>query len=125
MLKMQINGQMGSFSLIVLWILFIAAVSVESQDSQREALVIQAINDWNAPLTESDRQAKYTRMASSAFSFYRGTNHLFWHDLIYDSRLQDFGGVQQTRIWVQGDLHTENYGSFGNSDGTVEYNIND
>jgi len=63
-------------------------------------------------------------MASSAFDFYRGTNHLFWSDFGEDKRLKEFGGTK-TRTWIQGDLHSENFGSYHNYHHEVAYDIND
>ena len=43
---------------------------------------IEAIEAFNAALPIDDRQAKYAKMAISPYSFYRGTNHLFWTDVV-------------------------------------------
>jgi len=90
----------------------------------RALQVCQAIKAWNMGLSEGNRDAKYAAMAKSAFDFYRGTNHLFWADFANDKRLGKFGGPE-TRTWLQGDLHTDNFGAFGNDEGEVVYNIND
>ena len=63
-------------------------------------------------------------MAESAFTFLRGTAHLFWSDPGADERLSDFGDPR-VRGWVQGDLHTDNFGAFDNDRGTVVYDLND
>ncbi|EDV25147.1 uncharacterized protein TRIADDRAFT_56771 [Trichoplax adhaerens] len=63
-------------------------------------------------------------MAGSAFVFYRGTNHLFWKDFTGDSRLSQFSN-DNTKVWLQGDLHAENYGAFTNDQDQVIYDLND
>jgi uncharacterized protein (DUF2252 family) len=87
-------------------------------------VVLRAIRQWNEPLADLDREEKYAKMAESDFGFYRGTNHLFWADFAGDGRIHRFGGVG-TRTWLQGDLHTDNFGAFGNDEGEVVYDLND
>lgn len=99
-------------------------LSSHAADNARAATVMKAIDEWNAGLDSDDRRAKYEKMAESAFVFYRGTNHIVWADLAADARLQRFGGPE-TRTWLQGDLHTDNFGAFGNDEGRVVYDIND
>ena len=90
--------------------------------SLRPAEVITEIEDFNASIPT--RQDKYCKMATSAFVFYRGTDHLYWKDLATDRRLGLFGG-ERTKIWLQGDLHAYNFGSFDNDDDIVVYDLND
>lgn len=80
--------------------------------------------EWNYDLTPQDRHDKYCKMAASPFTFYRGSNHLFWQDLAGDVRLQEFGSPN-TLTWVQGDLHAYNFGSSENGSGDVVYALND
>ena len=94
------------------------------QEITRGDHVIAEITAFNAGLTEAARTEKYCAMRTSPFVFYRGTNHLFWSDFAGDERLSRFGGAD-TRIWLQGDLHVYNYGSFDNDDGRVVYDLND
>lgn len=108
---------------IALLLLFAVACSPVS-GSDRETTVIDAITDRNADISDRDREAKYCKMAASPFMFYRGTNHLFWMDLAGDDRLQKFGN-DKTKAWIQGDLHTDNFGSFNTGKGEIIYNLND
>lgn len=93
-------------------------------DEPRAVRVIAALNKHNSGLSPENRHAKYENMKKSAFFFYRGTNHLFWEDFAGDNRLFGFGGSRE-RTWLQGDLHVENFGAFGNDEGVVVYDIND
>ena len=91
----------------------------------REQTVVAAITAKNGDLSAADRQMKYCKMNDSLFGFYRGTNHLYWMDMASDARLATYGGRSSTLTWLQGDLHTENYGAFDNDDGTIVYDLND
>lgn len=94
----------------------------KADDSSRD--VVGAIDAWNGELSDTDREAKYCKMAGSAFSFYRGTNHLFWSDLAGDPRLARYGN-EKTHVWLQGDLHAYNFGAFDNDRGDIQYTLND
>ncbi|MCA9680823.1 MAG: DUF2252 family protein [Myxococcales bacterium] len=87
--------------------------------------LITELEQQNAGLSVEARSAKYCKMAQTPFVFFRGSNHLFWHDLADDPRFEDFGGEPETRIWLLGDLHPLNYGAFDNDDGLVVYDLND
>lgn len=93
--------------------------------ADRATEVVAAIEEWNASLDAADRDAKYAKMAVSAFDFYRGTNHLFWMDFAGDPRLETYGGSTETRTWLQADLHANNYGAFHDDDGHLVYDLND
>lgn len=86
--------------------------------------VIDEIEEANTGIAPEDRVAKYCKMAAGPLPFYRGSNHLFWRHFAGDARMQVFGGPD-TRIWVQGDLHTDNHGAFEDDDGTVIYDLDD
>lgn len=92
--------------------------------ASRDAWVIAEIEANNAALSPEDRASKYCTMAAALSSFYRGTNHLFWSDFAGDARLHVFGGAE-TRIWLLGDLHSENYGTFEDDAGDVIYDLDD
>lgn len=96
----------------------------ERIEAGRPEEVTAAITNWNAGLSAADRAAKYDKMSVSPFTFYRGTNHLFWKDFVGDPRLTTFSSAR-TRIWIQGDQHIENFGSFDNDEGRIVYDVND
>lgn len=86
--------------------------------------VVAELDAYNAGLTEDQRTGKYCKMAESPFTFYRGTNHLFWRDFAGDTRFARFSGTR-TRIFLQGDLHANNFGSYDNDDGIIVFGLND
>jgi uncharacterized protein (DUF2252 family) len=63
---------------------------------------------------------KYNRMAESAFSFFRGTCHIF-----YDDWRQRWPKEKGPNHWIVGDLHLENFGAFTTLARNVRYDIND
>ena len=86
--------------------------------------VLPAIEAWNDGLEPADLQRKYCKMAQSPYAFFRGTAHLYWSDLGEDPRLLQFGN-DQTRTWIQGDAHVQNFGSFDDDQSTIVYDLND
>ncbi|MDR0791792.1 MAG: DUF2252 domain-containing protein [Chitinophagaceae bacterium] len=82
--------------------------------------VFKKIIDFNA-----DRNATYVKlkmefMSQNAFRFFRGTDHLFYEDLSKHAQWQD-----DTKAWICGDLHLENFGSYKGSNGVVYFDLND
>jgi uncharacterized protein (DUF2252 family) len=103
-------------------------IGCEDGGCLRDRDALSLIESANSSLSDDDRDQKYCAMSESPFVFFRGTNHLYWHDLGQDPRLTFFGEVQgddATRIWIQGDLHLENYGAFDDDGGDVVYALND
>src|SRR5688572_5833231 len=68
---------------------------------------------------------KFRKMASSAFAFYRGSAALFYADMSGDYADSAFLDEQTSRVWIHGDLHAENFGTYMNSDGILVFNVND
>ncbi len=68
---------------------------------------------------------KFRKMASSAFAFYRGSACVFYADM--NSRYADssFLNVKTSRVWIHGDLHAENFGTYMNAEGILVFNVND
>ena len=62
-------------------------------------------------------------MAADPFAFYRGSAPLFYADV---ARLDDPWADERTgRVWIQGDLHAENYGTYMDSAGLLVFDVND
>jgi uncharacterized protein (DUF2252 family) len=68
---------------------------------------------------------KFRKMAASPFAFYRGSASLFYADLSGDYADDSFLTAQTSRVWIHGDLHAENFGTYMNSDGRLVFNVND
>jgi len=70
---------------------------------------------------ESERLAlKLQALERSAFTFLRGTCHLFYADLPAHPLLQDAPAT-----WVCGDLHLENFGTYQGDNRAVYFDLND
>ncbi|MFI9174459.1 DUF2252 domain-containing protein [Streptomyces lincolnensis] len=78
-------------------------------------------------------RVKFRKMAASAFAFYRGTACLFYHDLDAESGARGTGGIldgpyldeRTSRVWIHGDLHAENFGTYLDANGRLIFNVND
>ncbi|MEU9283943.1 DUF2252 domain-containing protein [Streptomyces sp. NPDC048275] len=75
-------------------------------------------------------RVKFRKMAASAFAFYRGTAGLFYHDLTADigfgsKRGGPYLDERTSRVWIHGDLHAENFGTYMDSQGRLIFNVND
>ncbi|GGN57099.1 hypothetical protein GCM10010112_09580 [Actinoplanes lobatus] len=68
---------------------------------------------------------KFRKMAASPFAFYRGSASLFYADLTGDHRDDSFLDERTSRVWIHGDLHAENFGTYMNSSGRLVFNVND
>jgi uncharacterized protein (DUF2252 family) len=63
---------------------------------------------------------KYISLRKNAFTFFRGTCHLFYHDLP-----ADFMRDSAPAVWICGDLHLENFGTYKGDDRQIYFGIND
>ncbi|AJE86200.1 MULTISPECIES: DUF2252 domain-containing protein [Streptomyces] len=70
-------------------------------------------------------RVKFRKMASSAFAFYRGTACLFYQDLEAERRGGPYLDDRTARVWIHGDLHAENFGTYMDSQGRLIFNVND
>lgn len=70
-------------------------------------------------------QTKFRKMAASAFAFYRGTASLFYADLDGEKDSGPFQDERTSRVWIHGDLHAENFGTYMNANGRLLFNVND
>ncbi|NYI07117.1 DUF2252 domain-containing protein [Allostreptomyces psammosilenae] len=103
-------------------------------DEERGATILEVFDSAFRALLDADPAAfrgKFRKMAASPFAFYRGSACLFYADLDAvggDGR----GGVgaefldeRTSRVWIHGDLHAENFGSYMDSRGRLVFNVND
>jgi uncharacterized protein (DUF2252 family) len=62
-------------------------------------------------------------MAADPFAFYRGSACLFYADM---AETEDRWADERTsRVWIHGDLHAENFGTYMNSHGVLAFDVND
>src|SRR5689334_17386223 len=68
---------------------------------------------------------KFRKMAASPFAFYRGSASVFYADLTGDFADDRYLDKHTSRVWIHGDLHAENFGTYMNSSGELVFNVND
>jgi uncharacterized protein (DUF2252 family) len=94
--------------------------------SSRQQLVIDVLEDAFADLMRADPRAfrvKYRKMAADPFAFYRGSACLFYADVT--QRDDPWADERAGAVWIHGDLHVENFGTYMNSHGRLVFDIND
>ena len=92
----------------------------------RSERIVGVLVDAFEDLIQADPRAfrrKFRKMAQDPFSFYRGSACLFYADVAeMDDRYAD---ERTGRVWIQGDLHAENYGTYLNDAGILVFDVND
>lgn len=68
-------------------------------------------------------RTKFRKMAASAVAFYRGSSCLFYADLA--GHADDFAAGDASRVWIHGDLHAENFGTYMTGGGALVFDVND
>nr|BFE87693.1 hypothetical protein GCM10020093_102940 [Planobispora longispora] len=68
---------------------------------------------------------KFRKMAASPFAFYRGSACLFYADMTGAFADDAFLDGPTSRVWIHGDLHAENFGTYMNASGVLVFNVND
>ncbi|PRY37983.1 DUF2252 family protein [Umezawaea tangerina] len=82
-----------------------------------------ALHTANGGATDDDLQARTTKLAASAWGFFRGTSPLFYRDLgeLAPSAYATAAGD----VWITGDAHLENTGADKGADGTAQFQLTD
>jgi uncharacterized protein (DUF2252 family) len=97
----------------------------ESSD-KRQKKIVDVLVDAFSELMVADPDAfrqKFRKMAAGQFAFYRGSACLFYSDI---EREEDRWADERTsRVWIQGDLHAENFGTYMNGAGVFVFDVND
>jgi uncharacterized protein (DUF2252 family) len=92
----------------------------------RSRLIVDVLVDAFADLMAADADAfrtKFRKMAADPFAFYRGSACLFYADM---ATTEDRWCDERTsRVWIQGDLHAENFGTYMDSAGRIVFDVND
>jgi uncharacterized protein (DUF2252 family) len=98
---------------------------MENSDERTE-LILSTLTEAFEPLMKADAEAfrtKFRKMAADPFAFYRGSACVFYADM---RALEDRWADERTsRVWIHGDLHAENFGTYMNSEGVLTFDVND
>ena len=101
--------------------------------SERADRIVSTLSEAFADLMAANPtafRAKFRSMAADPFAFYRGSACLFYADVTEGG---PFAGVDDAwvgvegarRIWIQGDLHAENFGTYLDAGGRLVFDVND
>ncbi|WP_457028288.1 DUF2252 domain-containing protein [Kitasatospora sp. P5_F3] len=101
------------------------------REPDRAETILRVFDEAFGRLLAEDPAAfkvKFRKMAASAFAFYRGTAGLYYADLT-TAPFEAFGAPyldeQTSLVWIHGDLHAENFGTYLNAEGRLVFNVND
>jgi uncharacterized protein (DUF2252 family) len=101
-------------------------VTQSTESAERSRLIVDVLVEAFADLMAADADAfrsKFRKMAADPFAFYRGSACLFYADM---ADLEDRWSDERTsRVWIQGDLHAENFGTYMDSAGRIVFDVND
>jgi uncharacterized protein (DUF2252 family) len=104
----------------------LARVTDGRTPDERSQLIVDVLVDAFSDLMTADADAfrtKFRKMAADPFAFYRGTACLFYADM---AELEDRWADERTsRVWIQGDLHAENFGTYMDGAGRIVFDVND
>jgi uncharacterized protein (DUF2252 family) len=82
--------------------------------------VNQRVLDFNTGRDPVFLALKYEAMSENPFRFFRGSCHLFYEDFSKNIPFHD-----PTKVWICGDLHLENFGSYKAGNGLVYFDLGD
>src|SRR5215218_6410174 len=93
---------------------------------ERQTKIVDVLVDTFSELMNAEPEAfrqKFRKMAAGPFAFYRGSACLFYADMeLEEDRWAD---ERTSRVWIQGDLHAENFGTYMDGDGVFIFDVND
>ncbi|HEX2132586.1 MAG TPA: DUF2252 domain-containing protein [Actinophytocola sp.] len=98
----------------------------ERGEQAREKEIVEVLVDAFDELMRANPVAfrrKFRKMAAEPFAFYRGTACLFYADMVHED--DPWADERTSRVWIQGDLHAENFGTYMDSSGTLVFDVND
>jgi uncharacterized protein (DUF2252 family) len=104
----------------------VAASKRRPTRAARQQRIVEVLEDAFADLMEADPKAfrvKFRKMAADPFAFYRGSACLFYADMTTSD--DPWADERTSAVWVHGDLHAENFGTYMNSDGRLVFDVND
>jgi uncharacterized protein (DUF2252 family) len=108
-----------------------ACSAAEAVDDARTGFLITCLTDDDQRWLEREPAAlagKYRKMATRGFDFFRGTAGLYWRDVSAGGPVASasgFGDAASAWLWLVGDPHLENLGTFRGPDGVVAVDWND
>jgi uncharacterized protein (DUF2252 family) len=93
---------------------------------ERQTKIVDVLVDAFSELMDAAPDAfrqKFRKMAADPFAFYRGSACLFYADI--EGKEDRWADDRTSRVWIQGDLHAENFGTYMAGDGVFVFDVND
>jgi uncharacterized protein (DUF2252 family) len=113
------------------WLVLSAAAllygSTAQAQTSRSSWVVTKIYNYNHPFAATDSTdlaTKMATMAGDAFDFYRGTDHIFYQDML-TLPASKYTTTQTGYTWIGGDAHIGNFGAWQDSSGTNVFSVDD
>ena len=97
-----------------------------TDDDERARQIVDVLVEAFGDLMHADADAfrtKFRKMAADPFAFYRGSAPLFYADMATSE--DPWSDERTSRVWIQGDLHAENFGTYMDSAGRIVFDVND
>ena len=98
----------------------------QEPSDERQAKIVDVLVEAFSDLMDADPdgfRGKFRKMAAGPFAFYRGSAPLFYSDM--KGAEDRWANERTSRVWIQGDLHAENFGTYMAGDGTFVFDVND
>lgn len=114
-------------SSLALTLLAAALATDASAATNRPSWVVSQVYNYNHPFAATDSTdlaTKMSTMASSAYNFYRGTDHIFYQDML-TLPASSYATTQTGYTWIGGDTHMGNFGGQRDSSGTAVFSVDD
>ncbi|CAF0847923.1 unnamed protein product [Adineta ricciae] len=102
-------------------------IQAESDENRTEFLkntFVQYFGDGIQKNPEAFR-SRFRKMSATPFNFYRGSAVLFYQDLKVDKDPYIAKNHAAGQIFIHGDLHAQNFGTYLNCDGILNFDVND
>ncbi len=93
---------------------------VDNLENTKDRDVWGLVQTFNLQRDQDILLQKYRKMRKNKFTFFRGTCHLFYRDLPPDSILN-----LAPIVWICGDLHLENFGTYKGDNRQIYFGIDD
>src|SRR5215216_2288375 len=101
-------------------------VQQHESPAERQTQIVDVLVNSFSELMDADPDAfrnKFRKMAADPFAFYRGSAPLFYADM--EGEEDRWANERTSRVWIQGDLHAENFGTYMAGDGVFVFDVND
>ncbi|MDP8926811.1 MAG: DUF2252 domain-containing protein [Actinomycetota bacterium] len=101
-------------------------VQQHESPGERQTKIVDVLVGAFSELMAADPDAfrnKFRKMAAGPFAFYRGSAPLFYTDM--EGEEDRWANDRTSRVWIQGDLHAENFGTYMAGDGVFVFDVND